>query len=710
MSWMERVALISSIPGFHNYLLDYTSQFEYKLDHHGKLWMRSRDQINPITIKKGQRLRTTISSWHLFEGTGVPSDRHGHSILSDNEKIIAFKVAGEVVIFISNTRDVYMYKPIDVPSIISPIVSKKKLGQPIRSSLKIPLDARCFALSVSVSGKLPRRRSSEIMGEADIVRYAADGAGVNHYAAHCTSIYVVERTGRVIYLWDTGLPAGSWQRGLLSPLGGMTQIQDISVAGSTILVSCLDQNGYLRYFTKRFDYEKDGQAPAITYSYDKSRASEEDNTFGNEVRILPSDIWHEVKTPLILSKSQGLHSTISIEIIGSGDNSRILKIFGTNEYGELGYYYKKIDGQQWRFTTVQLEPGKLVPPVIYHKYMPLQPLKHNYQSYINFDGRSIKVDLLGFSIFNSAEDVVDMVLTDIVTGEIAVLDLRAVDGWCFHYLKPGLEDLVGASDGIPKWLSATLIISDEYKTKLSPLSDIIRNNFLRYHHKNRGFSIIATDNILELDTTDRRFNFSFERVYNAGEFKHSFYLDKVKNILQNNPQTFEQCYSLIKYSEQLLQDLVALNKELRHRFYGFYLSYIGGEAARVSFMHPVTKVVNSMHKLLHNQGRVVFGAFDHRIAADHLGEKAMHDLKQAFYYNSKICKRVAQGANPDFEQAKNILLSRIKQLKVMLRLFITQRVSPHNMLYRSISYIATLPGKERGEEVERQDFLVCLKN
>lgn len=678
--WITEALYQINIPSFKNYRSCRTAQFDYYLDKYGKIWIKSHNQQQPFTIKGGRRVACT-PGWHLFEQSGIPKgSRTGlykKTLLETDEQIIAIQVASEIIIAVSNKRNIFIYKPID--KFLYPtqeIVWKKYIGQPFRANIKIPENHRCFTFGVSIGLKL-KKRVLEIMGPTDITKTSTDGAGIEHDSGQCSTLFTVSACGRIIYYWDTGLSPGSFQRALLSPLDGQAQIQGISTAGSTIFVSIVDNTGKLRYFKKHFDYENDGQAPGFYYSYDLTKAdrTQQHQSLGHGTRIIPCDVWTEIIHPYNIPEYEHLlTSKVDIELTGHGEDARMIKIFGYNNFNQPGYYYKDIDQYDireqngWFFQTIELEQDKTLPIRIPYPYKTIAKLQKTYDSYVfvNYGHikRYIKLQLKDFHPFNTAENTSKLILTDTTTGESATIDIKSVDGWNFHYLKPGQEELIASSDGIPKFCTATIRVpEDSYLGKNTLLSNIITQCFLPYNDKTRSLNIIATNQKLKLETTDKKILMQFGRVIPQEEYESSFYLGQALEILSASPENIQDCNLLIYQCTNLIKYLEKIHNNIRTRNFGFYLCYNLAKVAR-SIVSPVSTVIFDAHKITHRIARF-FGLDEHSLPYAYMGTKALSDLKSVFKYNSQICKEVALHENKNFILAVNLLKEKREELLII---------------------------------------------
>lgn len=230
-------------------------------------------------------------------------------------------------------KDSYRYKWID------------RWGPPLwmGSGRTIPDDTIDWDLSV-----LSPRKGHDEFWTDDSGQQIKVGDGKVH------TIYALRGDGSKITILDPWLPNDNSVE-LGTPYAGKFQAVGLSASGSTVFIT----NRYGDMYTRLWDFDIAGMDTAF---FDYYYGNEGYNKplristylaefYGYEAIKLPSPPW--VKQPRIqLSGDAYLTDRISIHKTGAGDENRVLRVEGADEYGAAGYY-EKIYDSEWHFIALE---------------------------------------------------------------------------------------------------------------------------------------------------------------------------------------------------------------------------------------------------------------------------------------------------------------------------------------------------------------------
>ncbi|HEY9162150.1 MAG TPA: hypothetical protein VIS94_13825 [Desulfomonilia bacterium] len=165
-------------------------------------------------------------------------------------------------------------------------------------------------------------------------------------AAKCSHIIMLNEGGQGITFNDPWLPR-DYSYGVGTPFKGRFVSVNLSSSGSTHFII----NRYGDMFTRMFDFDISGLDQFFVYSYEDRRGipGNPDSIF--QVVQLPAEDW--LKQPKIITTGRAsITDRISIQKIGKNCIHRTLRVEGTDENGNTGFYEKDIreaGSASWRF-------------------------------------------------------------------------------------------------------------------------------------------------------------------------------------------------------------------------------------------------------------------------------------------------------------------------------------------------------------------------
>ncbi len=155
-------------------------------------------------------------------------------------------------------------------------------------------------------------------------------------AAKCSHIVMLNEGGQSITFNDPWLPR-DYSYGIGTPYRGRFISENLSSSGSTHFII----NKYGDMFTRMFDFDISGLDQFFVYSYEDRRGipGNPDSIF--QIVQLPAEDW--LKQPKILTNGRAsITDRISIQKIGKNCIQRTLRVEGTDERGNSGFYEKDI--------------------------------------------------------------------------------------------------------------------------------------------------------------------------------------------------------------------------------------------------------------------------------------------------------------------------------------------------------------------------------
>lgn len=639
---------------FHTDQRDFTFHFSYKLmvdqrDGIPKIFTKSHNQKQPYMMLDGD-LKKCSPGWHLFNHTGLP---HGHfrkSLLEKDEYLVSIRAASEIIIALSNKNNIYKFKPTDKKR---PIVWKKKIGQPFRTTIKINKDFRCWAFAVSLGDDLGKKTSQ--IHPLELTQYYEDAIGQKHGSGFCATIYAVSKCGRIIYFTDSGMPGGSFQSAFLSPLDGQCQIQDISAAGSTVIVSVLDQNNNLRIFTRHIDYESECppsfdfkilENPDHQYRHNHHPEQPHRHRLGDGVRYLPDDQWFEQN---IASIRDLISCKVSIHLIGQGEKARELRVLAKDQNGSIGFYHRKIYERDWHF--FKLNSNHNLPRYIF-PYKFKESLKKNYSGFIKYKGLVIKLNLYNFHIYNTIAE--PSIFELVYNNQVIRFKLHTGDGWAINYLPPELEELIGSHDGVAKCLVGTFVKSkDTVLESHNFFHKIARELLGKYFGQANSLVLIADNQTIKLRAKDGDLDLFLCRQLSTSEIRESYYMQQALNYnLHRQPMNIQDCKNLLTLCKSTRDKLEVENHRLARKHLFFYTNY---QIAR-GLRHVIVPLARAFF-MTHTD--------NHRIPKHKMGNQVLKDVRYLFRANAEICLDAALAENTGYSNAMAVLDRRIEELEVL---------------------------------------------
>ena len=488
------------------------------------------------------------SQWELWGETGLPYDVLKEVPFSRSIIVDQVYADGDIVIATNKTDGrIYIYQT-SVSGLVPPAKAywwDETWGAPFGKPIYMPQNAKGIAVA---------RRSY------NTIRYLEDAYG-NKVKAGGTGpiagdgkqtfgglihIYVLSEDGTRINYADTGLPPGfAYQFG--TPLRGRFIAENIAASGSTVFL--IGKTG--RIFTRICDFDHNGNNPMMYhYTYEKlelDRTPEENKW----TLSLPTPPWHE-HAEIPLSGEAVITKKIAMLGTGEGNGERELRVQGTDQAGDFGYYYKKLNEQNWNFkiTGEQFSAEDILDTD--SERFELGPLTDmHFTGKILLDEKEYQAEILNFNLTQSPANIVVK-----LGGEHKLqFKLHTVDGWTMQSLEnPG-------HDGSPKLFLGTLELEDD-----DSLSDVERQfaqQLQRYHLKTFKFYAMATDEYVVIESRElgKKFTMSFkdhDRVITQTPRKYNGYLASV-----NKPEyIIENINSLPATQYDYISQVIVRNKEL----------------------------------------------------------------------------------------------------------------------------------------------------
>lgn len=307
--------------------------------------------------------------WELFLKTGLPdvgkdSPSAVREISADADSIYAFDDRGYLY---------YCYLAKTAPE--KPFKWHKRMGFPKDRQFQQSQDAL-------------RKRAWSMGARRVEVLYHEDIYGNPHHwgTMGIETFYFLEEDGRCIRFCDSGLPQ-DFSHSIQVPEDGRFICENISASASTLFV--IGNQGSM--YTRMIDFDTMGCDPMFfQYTYDKlEQKYPGSNYFSNySPWALPAEDWK--RQPDIKLKGQArLTKMITIAQNGQGNSARELRVGGTDENGEVGYYHKMLNDSEWKFTRADIH---LDPKTYLDKSKPElgESRLLNYTGYLAKNGESLE--------------------------------------------------------------------------------------------------------------------------------------------------------------------------------------------------------------------------------------------------------------------------------------------------------------------------------
>lgn len=202
--------------------------------------------------------------------------------------------------------------------------------------------------------ELVRSSRSWAMGtrRKDVLWYEDAFGNQHHYGTMgLETIYFLSEDGQHILFTDSGLP-NDYSKSIEGPENGKFIARNISNSASTIFL--IGDSGTM--YTRLIDFDTMGCDPMFfKYTYVKTEQKRKGTEYLSNYDAwgLPAEGWK--KEPGInLSGKARLSRFITIFQNGQGNFARELRVAGTDENGDTGFYYKQISDSVWNFKRVRL--------------------------------------------------------------------------------------------------------------------------------------------------------------------------------------------------------------------------------------------------------------------------------------------------------------------------------------------------------------------
>lgn len=325
----------------------FTTKYEFRLVD-GLIWFRARG---------------SETLWKKFAGTGLaPKDFNGNPAF-----LARLSVDGGILYAIDRDNRIYDAKIGDGDA--ETVEWSAKWGWPMR----------LYAFPAYLPSNYRDLAGSYLDGE--YARTYEDRAGNSHLVKGVMTLYVLNRAGNAIHYNDPWLPPNHFEARFSTPDRGRVEALSIAAAGSTVMI--IDQNADI--YTRMIDFDTLGGNPGISYSYEQKNfgysptgfwAWCRDNLPWVDVRVLPTNDW-ELQPKIPLKAGAFVSTRLTIFQNGLGNHARAMRVEGTDETGNTGYYRKSVNpaDSEWVFVTTH-EPirGEVV-----KRLLPL-PGVHNEKS------------------------------------------------------------------------------------------------------------------------------------------------------------------------------------------------------------------------------------------------------------------------------------------------------------------------------------------
>lgn len=281
------------------------------------------------------------TEWQLLCGTGLPFPAKSGAfpvpeeiveITADADALVAFDSEGGMYQLFTNTN---------APG--KPFQWIYDFGFPERVHL--------------VQNQLVKNKRAWAMGtrRQDVLWHEDIFGNPHHYGTMgIETLYFLTEDGQQIRFTDSGLPA-DFSRSIQGPESGTFIAENLSVSASTMFV--INKAGTM--YTRLADFDTLGCDPMFfKYTYEKLPQKYDGTQYLSNYSPwgLPSEPW--LQQPEIPLKGQArLTKHITILQNGRGNASRELRVAGTNEFGQTGYYSKSIfqdEGEDWSFVEAPL--------------------------------------------------------------------------------------------------------------------------------------------------------------------------------------------------------------------------------------------------------------------------------------------------------------------------------------------------------------------
>lgn len=177
-------------------------------------------------------------------------------------------------------------------------------------------------------------------------------------SAKCSHIIMLNTGGQTITFNDPWLPR-DYSYGIGTPFRGRFISVNLSSSGSTHFII----NQYGDMFTRMFDFDISGLDQFMPTSYEDQRGKSGNPDSIFQVIQVPAEDWFKQPKIITVGKA-GVTDRISIQKIGKNCVHRTLRVEGTDENGDTGFYEKDIkeaDSSAWHFVRTDARlTGKII--------------------------------------------------------------------------------------------------------------------------------------------------------------------------------------------------------------------------------------------------------------------------------------------------------------------------------------------------------------
>lgn len=624
---------------------DFTSNFFYYLrKEDGKIFIkpnpRKGNKANIIKsgVIEGYRDQHKLGNrteWNLFNGNGGPK-------LPSDRKLVEFSVASEIVLAVDNLGQFHIFKPTEFKT---PTQWSTNIGCPLPEKLFMPREKKSWSFSCSLKVKPSDRRSIEFMHPDDIVHYYEDADNKKIEFGFTATAYVLSKDGRKIRYWDTGLPA-NFARAFTTPMRGNFIAENLSAAGSTVMIIGTNVLGQKEIWTRMFDYEINGACPGEQHTFQKTQSPTPDRVLGllEARRKLPLPGWRKMP-PILLQDGEVLSNKISIELTGQGNSARLLKVVGTKD-GCVGYYQKMIDAPEWDFVeNSNLDTAFLrMPPAIPN----IDLERHD----MDYDGiflnahehaKGLTIKLKNFHYFLAPDEPATLEVSDENT--TLSINVHINDAYTFTARKKIREELIGNKDGEAKALLGTIIIPEEYLTDTK--FDYLIAIFKPFHMKMNAFEMMANDEKIILKSVQKFI-----------DMDDDFIMKTLPNIMlqfdrkDSKPGYYE---NLIFENKYIINGNYSLEKIIDSNFQ--LLNLLDNDKAKLSRESRKNEVLSSSANIAFQVGKKAFPFTENTL---------IHSLRK-FLPHSNLSQYFPDKTEYAIEQAKTTVQKRIRAYEAMLQ-------------------------------------------
>ncbi len=367
--------------------------------------------------------KTGGGQWELFKKTGLPYSSFANFAgrFKTPEKISSICADGDSLYAMDSEG--YLYYCYLNKFATAPYMEwMKRQGFPANRQFRVTKQIENFR-SWSVGA-----RRSEVMWQEDIY------GNPHHYGTMgIETYYFLSEDGREIRFCDSGLPQDT-SRIIMGPEDGSFICESLSASASTLFV--IGNQGTM--YTRLIDFDTMGCDPIFfQYTYDRleQNLSGSDYFSNYSPWALPAEYWKEQPKIELKGKAR-LTSLISIAQNGQGNAARELRVAGTNEKGEKGYYSKMIMDDSWTFHKA---------PIRLSEKVFLDPSKSEIA---DTDPRFFSLD---GQLYKNGIELKDISCT------ISGIDLSSTDD-CMLILRRGEEEFKCKLYMVEKW---TYVIRDD---------------------------------------------------------------------------------------------------------------------------------------------------------------------------------------------------------------------------------------------------------